>query len=242
MSEFAEATGNPNMVSRPPRNRLLKTAQNGGGLVVLALLAYYALFRLPLRFPPGQRLMSASYALGFNNGVAIVALAGLLVLVTLLHLLRRRFSADLAIKVSDVRNGKAWTATRVVFAIACIGYAGLTFALYRYYLQSAPSLIWEPRHFLHRTWLMDIYGLRAYQDFSAEYGPILTYTPLWTYWLIKPLGASYEAAYFLCHLLLNIAGLWCIYYLFTRLELPARGRTIGIRCDRRCWFCALYGD
>ena len=227
MSEFAEATGNPNMVSRPPRNRLLKTAQNGGGLVVLALLAYYALFRLPLRFPPGQQLMSASYALGFNNGIAIFALAGLLVLVTLLHLVRGRFTAKLAITVSDVRNGKAWTATRVVFAIACIGYAGLTFALYRYYLQSAPSLIWEPRHFLHRTWLMDIYGLRAYRDFSAEYGPLLTYTPLWTYWLIKPLGASYEAAYFLCHLLLNIAGLWCIYYLFTRLELPARGRTIG---------------
>ena len=105
MSEFAEATGNPNMVSRPPRNKLLKTAQNGGGLVVIALLAYYALFRLPLRFPPGQQLMSASYALGFNNGIAIFALAGLLVLVTLLHLVRGRFTAKLAITVSDVRNG-----------------------------------------------------------------------------------------------------------------------------------------
>jgi hypothetical protein len=99
--------------------------------------------------------------------------------------------------------------------------------LYRYYLQSAPRLIWEPRHFLHRTWLMEIYGLHAYRDFSAEYGPILTYTPLWTYWVIKPFGGSYESAYFICHLLLNIAGLWCIYYLFTRLALSARTRTIG---------------
>jgi hypothetical protein len=187
MSEFAEATGNPNMVSRPPRNRLLKTAQNGGGLVVLALLAYYTLFRLPLRFPPGQQLMSASYALGFNNGIAIFALAGLLILVTLLYLLRGRFSAELAIKVSGSRKANGGTTTKAAFAIACFVYAGLTFALYRYYTKSAPSLIWEPRHFLHRTWLMDIYGLRAYQDVSAEYGPILTYATLWVFWLIKPL-------------------------------------------------------
>jgi hypothetical protein len=31
---------------------------------------------------------------------------------------------------------------------------------------------------------MDIYGLRAYQDFSAEYGPILP-THFMDYWLIK---------------------------------------------------------
>ena len=227
MSELAEATGSSTIVSRPARKRLLKAAQNGGGLVVLALLAYYALFRLPFRFPSGQRLMSASYAFGFNNGIAIFALAGLLILVTLLYLLQGRFNAELAIKFSGGRKANGWTTTKVAFAIACFVYAGLTFALYRYYTQSAPSLIWEPRHFLHRTWLMDIYGLRAYQDFSAEYGPILTYTPLWIYWLIKPLSASYEAAYFLCHLLLNIAGLWCIYYFFTRSEMPANGRTIA---------------
>jgi hypothetical protein len=171
--------------------------------------------------------MSASYAFGFNNGVAIFALAGLLMLVTLLRVLRGRFSAELTIKVSGIRHANGWTATKIAFVIACLAYAGLTFALYRYYAQSAPSLIWEPRHFLHRTWLMDVYGLRAYRDFSAEYGPILIYTPLWTYWLIKPLGASYESAYFLCHLLLNIAGLWCVYYLFTRSKMPASARTIA---------------
>jgi len=170
--------------------------------------------------------MSASYAFGFNNAVAIVALAGLLVLVTLVHLLRGTFTANAAITLSD-RNGNGWTPTKIAFGIACTAYAGLTFGLYRYYLQSAPSLMWEPRHFLHRTWLMDIYRLRAYQDFSAEYGPLLTSTPLWIYWLIKSLGASYESAYFLCHLLLNLAGLWCIYYLFTRFELPAKRGTIA---------------
>jgi len=170
--------------------------------------------------------MSASYAFGFNNAVAIIALVGLLVLLTLQRLLRGTLTANVAITVSDGK-GHGWTPTKVAFTIGCIAYAGLTFALYRYYSQSAPPLIWEPRHFLHRTWLIDIYGLRAYRDFSEEYGPILTYTPLWTYWLIKPLGASYEAAYFFCHLLLNIAGLWCIYYIFTRLEMPANAGTVA---------------
>src|SRR5881398_2729935 len=54
-----------------------------------ALVAYYVLFRLPFLFPPRQRLSSASYAFGFNNSVAILALAGLLGAVTLLYLLRR---------------------------------------------------------------------------------------------------------------------------------------------------------
>src|SRR5262245_3994042 len=134
MNEFGEASAKPIIVPRLRRDRLLKAAQKGGGLVILALLAYYALFRLPFRFPPGERLMSASYAFGFNNGVAILALAGLLVLTTLLHLLRGRFSAELAIRVSEIRYGNGWTTTKVAFGLACIAYAGLTFALYRYYL------------------------------------------------------------------------------------------------------------
>ena len=234
MNGFAEASAKSTQAPRLRRDRLLKAAQKGGGLVILVLLAYYALFRLPFRFPPREQMWSASYAFGFNNGVAIIALAGLLVLVTLLYLQWGRFTAKVE-TVSD-ENADGWKAIKVAFAAACIVYAGLTFALYRYYLQSAPRLIWEPRHFLHRTWLMDLYGLHAYRDFSAEYGPILTYTPLWTYWLINPLGGSYESAYFICHLLLNIAGLWCIYYLFTRLAVPGRARTIGFVV-----IAAIYG-
>jgi hypothetical protein len=54
----------------------------------LALLVYYAVFRLPFWFPRRQRLTSASYAFGFNNGVAILAVAVLLGTVTLLCLAR----------------------------------------------------------------------------------------------------------------------------------------------------------
>ena len=63
-------------------------ARGGVWFSLLSLLVYYALFRLPFWFPPRQRLTSASYAFGFNNGVAIVAVAVLLGTVRLLCLAR----------------------------------------------------------------------------------------------------------------------------------------------------------
>ena len=120
-------------------------------------------------------------------------------------------------------------AARLVVALALVVllYAGLTFAMYVYSVRSASWLMWETRHFLHRTWLMDVYGLRPYTEFSAEYGPMLTYTPLYMYWLLKPLGASHEQAYFACHLLLNLGGVCCLYYVLSRVTMPASPRLIA---------------
>jgi hypothetical protein len=227
MSEFTEATGSSTIVSPLTRNRLLKAARNGGGLVVIALLAYYAMFRLPFRFPPRQRLWSASYAFGYNNGVAILAMGTLLGGIALFHFWRRREVTDLKIDFAvepGVAEGKAmgWA-----FALVSILYALLTFAMYLYYMRTASWLMWEVRHFLHRTWLMDTYTLRPYTQFSAEYGPLLTVTPLWVHWLLKPLGASLEQAYFISHLLLNLAGLWCIYYVLSCAKMPRLVRILA---------------
>ena len=66
--------------SAPPptsRNKLAVLGWRALPILILALVTYYALFRLPFRFPPRQRLMSASYAFGFNNSVAIFALAAI---------------------------------------------------------------------------------------------------------------------------------------------------------------------
>jgi hypothetical protein len=115
----------------------------------------------------------------------------------------------------------------VAFALAAVFYVALTFMMYLYNIHSAPWLMWETRHLLHRTWLMDVYGLHPYTEVAAEYGPILTYAPLLMYWLLKPLGASHEQAYFACHLLLNLAGLWCVYYVLSRAIMPTRARIVA---------------
>jgi hypothetical protein len=115
----------------------------------------------------------------------------------------------------------------VAFVFVILLYAGLTFAAYVYSVHSAPWLMWETRHLLHRLWLMDVYGLHPYTEISAEYGPILTYAPLYIYWLLKPLGASHQLAYFVCHLLLNLAGLWCAFYVLSRATMPATARLVA---------------
>ena len=206
---------------------LARAARRGLWVSLLALLIYYALFRLPFWFPPRQQLMSASYTFGFNNGVAIVAMMGLLGAVTVLYLLQRGRSPEPPIRFASGRTLRGRQMLAVAFGLVALFYAALTFAMYLYNVHAAPQLMWETRHLLHRTWLMDVYGLHPYTEVAAEYGPILTYAPLYMYWLLKPFGASRELAYFACHLVLNLAGLWCVYYMLSRAIMPARGRLVA---------------
>ena len=155
------------------------SAWNGLWVMLLAALAYFALFELPFWFPPRLRLWSASYAFGFNNGVAILAMAGLLAAVALLYVVQPHRARDPRIEFPLDRTIAGRRSLMVALALVALLYAGLTFAMYVYSVRSASWLMWETRHFLHRTWLMDVYGLRPYTDFSAEYGPLLTYTPLY---------------------------------------------------------------
>jgi hypothetical protein len=194
--------------------------------VILGLLVYFAVFRLPFRFPPQVRLMSASYTFGFNNSVAILALVALLGLATLLQLLRRQANEPLITFASPDAAG-ARRAIRIAFVVLALFYAALTWALYLYDKQSEPSLMWETRHLLHRAWVMDVYKLRPYTEIAAEYGPILTYAPLYVYWLLKPLGTSHLQAYFVSHLILNLGGLWCAYYIVSRVVVLNSARVIA---------------
>ena len=218
----------PLSVSHVPRQTFAGGVVKGLSVAFVAALAYYALFQLPFWFPPRLRLWSASYAFGFNNGVAILAMAGLLAAVAALLYVQQRhraceppveFLLDRTVCRSPLASGG--------LALVALLYAGLTFAMYVYSVRSASWLMWETRHFLHRTWLMDVYGLRPYTEFSAEYGPMLTYTPLYMYRLLKPLGASHEQAYFASHLLLNLGGVFCLYYVLSRVTMPAIPRLIA---------------
>ncbi len=207
--------------------KVLAGARTGLSLLILTLLVYYALFRFPFWFPPRQRLWSLSYIFGFNNGVAILAMTVLLGVVTLLYLLRRRESCEPSIAFPCERALRGERMLIVAFVFVALLYAGLTFSAYVYDVHSAPWLMWETRHLLHGMWLMDVYGLRPYTEIFAAYGPILTYAPLYMYWLLKPLGASHELAYFVCHLLLNLTGLWCAFYVLSRATMPATLRLVA---------------
>jgi hypothetical protein len=116
---------------------------------------------------------------------------------------------------------------RIAFTAMALLYAALTFLLYLYNVRTHSGLMWETRHFLHRARLMEVYGLRPYVDFQSEYGPLLTVTPVYVHKLLKPLGSSLEQAYFVTHFLLNLAGVWCIYYVLSRARMPQAQRIIA---------------
>lgn len=194
--------------------------------VVVGLLAYYGLFRIPFLFPPQQRLWSASYAFGFNNGVAILILVGLLGLIALWSLTRNQIRAwPLDLSFPQARTDLH--SLHLAFAGVALFYIAFSLLLYFYYSRTGSWLMWETRHFLHRAQLMEFYGRNPYTQFSAEYGPLLTVTPVYLHMMLRPLGASLEQAYFASHLLLNLGGVACLYYLLSRAKMPAPARVVA---------------
>jgi hypothetical protein len=231
MNEFTDSMISQSSPLHVSANRaaLVRVAWNVLLITLFALLACYVLFRLPFWFPRRQQLMSASYAFGFNNGVAVVGTAVLsgAVALYLLLLLRWREAAQSRLPIMFQVVGRPTQKSLVIaFAAVAVLYVGLTYAMYLYNVCLAPPLMWETRHLLHRTWLMDVYGLRPYTEVAAEYGPIITYAPLYTYWMLRPLGASLELAYFISVLLLNLAGVGCFYYVLSSAVMPARSRVV----------------
>ena len=94
MSEFVEKAGS-SIAGPPHRNHSTRAVWRAVWVVLVTLVTYYAMFRLPFRFPPQQRLWSASYAFGYNNSVAILSMGILLGGVALFHFWRRRGASDL---------------------------------------------------------------------------------------------------------------------------------------------------
>src|SRR5262249_11188010 len=80
-----------------------------------------------------------------------------------------------------------------------------------------------------------------YVDIQFEYGPALIHPPVYLHRLLAPLGASAQGAYFLCHLLMNLAGLWCLWYLLKHCAAPKRTKLIAFLVTSIARFCPRMG-
>src|SRR5262245_2601938 len=106
-----------------------RVMRGGCFLLTLSLVIYYVVFQLPFRFPPQQRLWSLSYIFGFNNQVAMFAMAALLGVVTLLCL---RGSPHCDCQTAFPREGFRGGLRSLVVAllVAGLSYTALTFVAY----------------------------------------------------------------------------------------------------------------
>ena len=55
----------------------------GASFVIILVAAAYAIFVLPYRYPPKEAADSASYAMGFNNTVSVIACIAAIALLSL---------------------------------------------------------------------------------------------------------------------------------------------------------------
>jgi hypothetical protein len=113
-------------------------------------------------------------------------------------------------------------------------------------VQPAPfyQIAWESSHFLWRLKLMEIYGLRPYEDFQVSWGPALVYAPAFLHRLLRPWGVSYEGSYYACHYLMNLASLYCLFYLVNRSTMPLNRKKLTfviLGCASFAPYMALNG-
>src|SRR5690242_14906836 len=129
---------------------------------VYAAVAFYAIFRVPFRFPPSEPLVSASYSFGFSNQVAILAIMVLIGIAALY-----RISEPNSVGLLQFSPGGESRVSLVLVTSAILAYLILTMAIYLW-ARSMDwyGIDWETSHFLWRLRLSEIYGLQPYRDFQ----------------------------------------------------------------------------
>ena len=200
-----------------------------GSTPVVALVGLLAIFVLPWFVPQAAPVASASYTLGFNNGVASVALAALLAVLTARRVRGSRGAGDdavenvlagmLAVPAEPPSNG-----LRIAFGLTACATTGILLGWYRLLPYAYFS---EMGLDLSRLDLMAL-GLRPHRDFQYTYGPAMFYPAYWLYALSRG-RLSIDGAYFATVLTHWVAGLALVHYT-VRTLCRGRGRLAVFLC------------
>ena len=186
----------------------------GWTLMLLALLACGCIFWVPLLVPPRFFCLSASYVAGFNNRLAQI-FVGVFALAMVWLGLRGRLGELPRIETIDPPLPRSYfvLAAAVTVLWTCI-LARIVFLSHWRYL--------EQGYLVDQLDLFLRYGWRPYHDFEYPYGPILAYAPAAMYFLLKPLHPSLQFAYDVTLLVLQLAGLWFLFFSVDALPLSLR--------------------
>lgn len=184
-------------------------------MYLTCLVAAGVLFLLPLFIPmrPVQT-ESASYVVGFNNGVAILGAVVISVSVLLATWWWRDFYPlfDLNWAGDDERLSPRFLAIVIGICAAILALCGwLVTASHLRYLGDAGYIIEQA------TVTRDT-GRTLYTQLEFAYGPLLLYPEVW---LSRALGLSMTASYYTTFVVEACAGLLLLAYVLNRL--PVRG-------------------
>lgn len=184
---------------------------------ITMVIASLLIFVLPLHVPvPYRPTVSASYIAGFNNRVAIIAAAGLSVLVFLLTLWLQPRSA--ATPRTD-----AWLDTReerldARFIAAVTGISALVLSLCGGLVAASHmNYLGDSGYFIEQAMVRQDTGRALYTQLEFAYGPLLLLPEVW---LGRLLHCSMTTAYFIALVMGESLGLLMLAFVLN--ELPMR--------------------
>ncbi|MCX5660566.1 MAG: hypothetical protein NTW19_12705 [Planctomycetota bacterium] len=192
-----------------------------GGL--LCLLAY-GVFVLPYRFPPRElTAMSESFAAGFNNRVAVLAMVVGVSVLSLRKIAKQWFapeSVDATMCVTERRSRMPMSALWTMLAI----YVGMTVFLY----WCIPFLdeYGESTYAVPRLELALKYHLRPYVDIQWAYGPVLFYVPLAFMAAAQALHIPVQDGFVAGYIVLLLVGVWMLFFLCDHFRIKATHRVL----------------
>ncbi len=194
-------------------------------MVAILAVAAYSIFVLPYHYPPQYQTNSISYALGFNNRVAVLACMATVVLLSL-WILRTEPGAGKAGALFQTSgpHGRSLPMDKTAFWTLSLIFASFTILLYL----ALPFLgaYGEAQYFFRRfEWILH-YDLRPYQQIEFAYGPALVYLPVAMFRISQWAGVPYELSYLLFYLFLSLFGLWLLFYIVNHFRCKAEYRVL----------------
>jgi hypothetical protein len=200
------------------------------GLAAILSAGAYGIFVLPYSFPSEVPVFDTpAYNVGFNSGIAVLALLGLLGILCLRNLFWRPVRPEPVDSIlwSDEPGGarRYPRMSPAIFFLFATIYVVLTGFLYAF----IPHLedFGEAAGAISRLHYALRFDLSPYRDFDFPYGPLLLYFPVAIIKLTSGLFyTSFEFGYLVSLLAAWLAGLWSLFYIIDHFRIKTAYRVV----------------
>jgi hypothetical protein len=203
-------------------------------------VACFLIFVLPWYLPPHDApVVGASYALGFNNRIAILGLMAATFLGAILRIGHTR--ADDSLSWLREQPNLLPPLKTAGHDYAIIGAASLVMAFATMQLHAwLVNPYWgESGFFLSRIDLLDM-GYLPYVDFHHNHGPLTLYAPLWLQRASQG-SLGIEDAYAVCVAAGYVLGFVMLFCFAQVLAITGRARFCMLALSCLPWTCMTFG-
>ena len=222
---------------RPTPPAAVTSAQKIGPILrwISVAVAAIGVFWMPWQVGYAKPAIGESYELGFNNHVAIIALATAIILATAGCFLSASRPAACEWFQANPRFFPPWKEARAEYWILIVIATAM----------AAADLIWS-MYIVDPAWCdargavfgMDLVsvGQVPYRDFMYNYGPATIYLP---FWLSRLTGGliSFENSYTASLLLFSTLGFMALFAILQSLEMPKQSRPLVFIIVSLGWTC-----